>query len=107
MTIGLFASLAIIFLMIFLGRPEFPGGGNLGCHIIALDLEQTDKFQRNLFLLIVLEIDRGAILVADIRPLAVNLGRVVDFKKQPCEFFERGFGRIVNDLDSFGMASLS
>src|SRR5690606_3945606 len=56
-----------------------------------------------LFLFVVVVKNRRSVLCTDIRALAVQLCRVMRDKKGGEQFVIRYFGRIVNDINGFGV----
>lgn len=57
------------------------------------------------FLLRIIRVkDRRPVLAADIRPLAVERGRIVALPENPEQFFITDLFRSKTDLDSFGVA---
>ena len=82
----------------FEGRPHF------GRHIVSFLLQQINQLLGNLLLLFgKVENSSRAILVADIRSLAVNLRGIVNFEEQPGQCFIIRFRRIEHNTYRLGI----
>jgi len=101
--IGLAGVLAVIVLVIVLGGPEFFGRFDRGDNSEAFFAQQFNQTVRDLLLLLVCVENGGAVLIADVRPLAVTLSGVVDFEKELGEVLVSGLVGVEDDLDGFGV----
>ena len=71
MAVWQFSGFVVIILMVIFSRPELTGLRNLSFDVIAFLLECLAKLGSNTFLLVIEIKNRGTVLRADIRPLAV------------------------------------
>ncbi len=98
--------------MVFLGVVERPGLRDLGRELAIASLFQgllvlLREALGDLLLLVVVVVDRAAILRADVVALAHALGRVVRLEERLHELRVGHLARVVDHLDDLGMAGLS
>ena len=107
MTVRDAAALLIVVLMIRLRFPESGGLSQSRSYAISLLLQNPYQLCGCLILLLIENKNFRAILLADIRPLAIELGEIVGLKKKFGQFFKRGLLRIKKDFHSFRMAGIA
>src|SRR6185312_196987 len=98
-----------IVLMLGLGLPERAGGCHLGDDFSRPETRGVDIGNRILGdapLFVVRVEDRRTVAGADVVPLSIPGGRVVDLKKELEQLAVGDFLRIENDLDSFGVGAV-
>jgi hypothetical protein len=106
MAIGCFSVFEVVVLMIEFRGPEFARRCEFGFHIVILLFECRDELGGGFFLLIIQIENSRTVLLAHIRPLAIQLGEIMRLEEQPGQLLVARFRRIVDHLDRFGMARL-
>ena len=106
MTVRTLTFLFVIFLVIFLSRPEFTRSSYFRLYIVTFFLQFIDQLHSGLFLLIIQKENAGPVLRAYIGPLSIELCKIVCFKKKLRQLIIACFRGIINHLDRFGMARL-
>src|SRR5271170_3050069 len=102
------AALLKVTLVIFLGRPEWPGRGDLGDDGMvefSARLQRLLRFVRRCFLLRRVEKDGGAVLLAIVRALPVDLCRIVHLPEGFEQLLVADLRWIKRYLNHFGVAS--
>jgi hypothetical protein len=98
------AALFEIALVILLSGPERAGESNFCGDRLAIGFQRLLGFLCRSFLFGRVEENRGAILLAEVRALAIHLSGIVDFPENVEELFIRNLGRIRSHLHYFRMA---
>lgn len=95
-------------LVILLGGPPLAGGGNLGDNLALVPLLVClcGDVAGNLFLLVVVEVDGGAVLGAGVGPLPVEGGGIVHAVEEFEELAVGDLGRVEDDLGGFGVCEV-
>gem|GEM_PF-6389207 len=107
MAIRLMPRLFIIILMILLRRPEAPCLLHRGHYRVPFRLQLLYQFPGNSPLLIILVKNGRTILGSPVWPLTVQLGRIMNLKKQLCKCFIADLFRIEHHLHRFSMSGFS
>ena len=107
MAIGFLAFFLIIFLMIIFSAPKRRVRFDFSGDSQPFLFEHFNEPFRSFLLLLVFVKDGRAVLLADVRTLAINLRWVVDFKKESGKIFEGCFGWVKNHLDCLGMTGFA
>ena len=92
-------------LVILLGGPPLACGGNLGDNLALVPLVVClcGDVAGNLFLLVVVEVDGGAVLGAGVGALLVEGGGIVHAVEEFEELAVGDLGWVEDDLGSFGV----
>jgi len=104
-TVGFPTCLPVIILVTILRWPKNIGLSKLGRNPIPFSFKFRDKVLSSPFLTLVQVENGGLILLSDIRPLTVNLSRIMDFEKQSGKLFKARFLRVVDNLNRLQVAS--
>ena len=102
--IGAAAFFPIVVLVIVLGRPEIAGGGDARRHPVALGVQLGDELFGRLLLPLVQEKNLRPVLGADVGPLTVELGGIVQGEEFADQVLVADPGRIERHLDGLGVA---
>lgn len=97
----------VVHLMIILGWEEFCGRQNLGGDVLTFFLQNSDHFFNSGFFRLVVVKHAAEVLRADIGPLSVLLGKIVDLKEVLDQIFVGNLFRVVGNLCSFEMAGIT
>ena len=104
--VGRFSVVLVVILVVLLGGPELPCGGDLRFHVKTLVFQGMNQAGGDFLLLLIQIEDGGSVLLTDVRPLAVQLREVMSLEKQPGQLLVARFRGIVNHFDRFGVACL-
>ena len=104
MAIGRTAGFEIVILMVFFGVVKLTGLFKFCGYFVTFIFQEPDKFFGYLFLFLNCIKNNRPVLVTNIRSLAVDLGKVMGFKKQAGQGFEAGLFGVENHFNGFGMA---